>query len=88
MNAARYQLLNDGNYLVRLEVETQKFYADSVGNQVEALLNDYIYVGLMDEGRKLITTKNIISPITNSIIEIVTNKKPVKAGIDPYWLAD
>jgi ABC-2 type transport system permease protein len=84
MNWATYKLLKDGNYEVNLNMETTKFYADSVGNQTEAPLNDYIYVALMDEKGEAFYYKKHLFTQSNSTIQIITDKKPAKAGIDPY----
>ncbi len=84
MNSATYKLLKDGNYEVTLTMETTKFYADSVGNQTEAPLKDYIYVALMDEKGEAFYYKKHLFTQSNSTIQIITDKKPAKAGIDPY----
>ena len=50
IKGATYKKQEDGQYEVVLDIETMKYYADSVGNQTEAPLNDYIYVTLCNEG--------------------------------------
>jgi hypothetical protein len=84
LNSASWRLLKDGKYQVTLDITTRKFYADSVGNQTEASLNDYIYVALMDEKGEAIYYKKHLFKQSNSIVQIISDKKPAKAGIDPY----
>ncbi len=86
INTASYVLKEDGKYLINLEVETFKFYADSIGNQIEAPINDYIYVALLDEeGEAFYYEKHKFTQnITN--IQLITEQLPGKAGIDPYLL--
>ncbi|MCD4683977.1 MAG: hypothetical protein K8R86_11895, partial [Bacteroidales bacterium] len=84
INGASYRKVKDDQYIIDLEVETIKYYADSAGNQTEAALHDYIYVALMDEEgenwyyQKHLFTENI------STVQIMTDQIPVQAGIDPY----
>ena len=84
MNSASCQLLKDSNYQVSLNITTLKFYADSVGNQTEAPLNDYIYVALMDEKGEAIYYEKHLFTQSDTIIQVITDKKPAQAGIDPY----
>jgi|GEM_PF-840732 len=86
MNKASYQLLKDGNYLVKLDMDAVKYYADSIGNQTEAPLNDYIYVALMDEDGEAFYYEKHHFTESNSFIDIITDQKPSTAGIDPYWV--
>lgn len=82
--SAEIQKLEDGKYQVTLSVETKKFRADSIGNQTEIPVNDYIYLGVMDEkGGELYLKKHKIaaSPAT---FQITVDGQPAKAGIDPH----
>jgi len=84
INKATYEKMNNGKYLLTLDVETGKFYADSVGNQTEADLNDYIYVALMDETGEAYYYQKHLFTKNSSTINILTDIKPETAGIDPY----
>ncbi len=84
INSASYQKLDDGNFIVNLDVSAVKFYADSIGNQTEAHLKDYIYIALMDEtGESYYYKKHLFTQSENKI-QILTDRIPSKAGIDPY----
>ncbi|MCK5079160.1 MAG: hypothetical protein KAR09_04420, partial [Bacteroidales bacterium] len=61
-------------------------YADSVGNQAEAPLKDYIYVALLDEDGEAYYYQKHLFTTTNSVIRIITDRIPSQAGIDPYYL--
>ena len=83
INGANYKKTKDGQYIVNLDVETIKYYADSVGNQTEAPLNDYIYVALLNKEEAFYYQKHLFTEKLSNI-QIVTNQIPSKAGIDPY----
>jgi hypothetical protein len=88
---AKYMKMPDGKYKVRLEVESQKFRADSIGRETEIPMNDYIDIAVfgneMKDGKKtekpLYFAKRKITGKEN-IFELTVDTIPVKAGIDPY----
>jgi len=84
MKEASYKKGDDGKYIVNLDVETIKYYSDSVGNQIEAHLNDYIYIALLDEEGEAYYYQKHLFTENNSMIQIITDQIPSKAGIDPY----
>jgi hypothetical protein len=82
--SASYAELDDGKYKITLEVSTHKFRADSIGNQTEIPIDDYIDIGVLGEdGEELYLKKHKLIH-NQSDIEIIVDKKPVRAGIDPY----
>jgi hypothetical protein len=82
--SASYVELDDGKYKVTLEVSTHKFRADSIGNQTEIPIQDYIDIGVLGEkGVELYLKKHKLTR-NESDIEIILDEKPVRAGIDPY----
>ncbi len=86
IHGATYKELDNGQFLVELDLETAKYYADSVGNQSQASMKDYIYVGLLDEdGDAFYYNKHKFSK-QNSKIQIVTDQIPAEAGIDPFLI--
>ena len=44
--------MNDGNYKVDLTIESKKFRADSLGNEKEIQINDWIYIGILGQDDK------------------------------------
>jgi ABC-2 type transport system permease protein len=84
--SAESRKLEDGRYLVTLTVEARKFRADSIGTQSEIPVNDYIYLGVLDEkGGDLYLRKHKITA-RRSTFEITVDKKPAQAGIDPHLI--
>lgn len=84
--SAECRKTGDGRYAVTLTVESNKFRADSIGNQTGIPINDYIDIGAMGEkGEELYLQKHRItaSPTT---FQITVDGKPAKAGIDPYLI--
>jgi len=82
----------DGKFKVLLNVETAKFYADTEGAQTDADFDIPVDIGLFtkspaEEGygadHVLLLEKRRVAP-GKSMIEIITDKKPTFAGIDPY----
>jgi hypothetical protein len=82
--SASYTELDHGKYRVTLEVSSHKFRADSIGNQTEISINDYIDIGVLGENDEELYLKKHKLTQNESDIEIVVDKKPVRAGIDPY----
>jgi ABC-2 type transport system permease protein len=90
-NSFEFEKTDDGNYLVTLKVESTKVYADSLGNDTEIPVNDWIDIGIFTE--KFISGKKVEKPtyfqkhkITDkeTILKIVVKDKPINGGIDPY----
>ncbi len=83
--------LPGGKYKVSIDISCQKFRADSLGKSSEIPIADYIDVGVFAEkeinGKKsdkvLYMQKHKFTE-PNTILEIVVDEKPYKAGIDPY----
>jgi aminopeptidase N len=81
---------DDGTYEVTFTVEAKKVFSDSLGNQTNAKLNDWLEVGILSEsdlnGEKIeipILIEKVL--ITDSLTTFTYNidQKPIKAGIDP-----
>jgi ABC-2 type transport system permease protein len=72
--------------MVTLKVETNKFYADSIGNLTDAPLNDYIYIGITGEKDKELYLKKHKLINRETEITIIVDEKPKKVGIDPYLI--
>jgi ABC-2 type transport system permease protein len=82
--------LDDGRYLVNLEVQAKKLRADGFGNETQVVIDDWIDIGIFGEkkdGRKTAETvlfmeKRHITEQTASF-ELIVDARPVRAGIDP-----
>ena len=82
----------DGTYTVNMTVVAKKVYADSLGNQTNVKLNDWLEIGVL--GETLINGELDETPIyvekvfiTDSIstYSVTVDQKPVRAGIDPMY---
>jgi ABC-2 type transport system permease protein len=82
--SASYVELEDGKYKVTLQVSAHKFRADSIGNQTEIPIEDYIDIGVLGEDDEELYLEKHRLTRNESNIEITVDKKPVRAGIDPY----
>ncbi len=80
---ASYQRLNDGSYILELEVSSRKFRSDGIGNESEIEINDYIPIIVYGESDKVIYEKFHLINQSHSNIAIILDKKPESAGIDP-----
>jgi ABC-type transport system involved in multi-copper enzyme maturation permease subunit len=91
--SAVYSKTSDGRYLVDLTIITKKLRADSLGNETEIPINDWIYIAVLGEEnvngktveKKLYMEKHKLNkPQMN--FRITVDELPLKAGIDPYSL--
>ena len=80
----------DGTFTVTMEVEAKKVYSDSLGNQTNTELNDWLEIGVL--GETLVNGEMEEIPIylekvliTDSLTTFTVNvdQRPIKAGIDP-----
>ncbi|MBO9491153.1 ABC transporter permease subunit [Endozoicomonas sp. G2_1] len=84
--------LDDGKYQVELIIEAAKYEADEEGTETSLSLNDMIDIGIFtaspadsrfaDENVTYLT-KHLVTATTQTI-EIIVDKIPTHAGIDPY----
>jgi ABC-2 type transport system permease protein len=92
---AKAKKLGEEEYLVTLNVSSQKVYADSLGRETPAVYDgDYIDIGIFakedkdENGRNrtnpLYIQKHILKPGSHELEIRVTGGIPAKAGIDPY----
>lgn len=84
--------MGDGRFKVTLGLEVAKFYSDEVGNQSGAVFDIPVDIGLFlkspdrvgfSSGDVIMLEKRLVAD-GKSTMEIIVDKKPVIAGIDPY----
>jgi aminopeptidase N len=87
-----YRELNNGKYEVTLQVESEKFRADSTGLETPIPINDYIEIGVYREaeddekfGAPIHTEWKRITQKENTFT-IIVDEEPYEAGIDPRYL--
>ncbi len=83
---------DDGRFKLTLTIETKKVRADSLGNETEIPIDDWIDVGIFagEPKSKIALGEKVLylqkHKITRSTtkIEIIVDEVPGRAGIDPY----
>ncbi len=81
---------SDGTYAVHLAFSAKKLRADSLGNQTEIPVADYIDAGVFgapEPGNKLgkpLAVRKVHVAANQMSVDFVVSERPVKAGIDPY----
>ncbi|MFD2248434.1 ABC transporter permease/M1 family aminopeptidase [Pontibacter ruber] len=88
---ASYKKLPDGKYKVTLTVDAKKLYADSLGTESVAKLNDWVDVGVLArkkvdghwQDKPLYLKKHKLKSGQNKF-EFIVDEEPAKAGVDPY----
>jgi len=78
--------LGNGKFKVNLTISSKKLRADGRGNETEIPVNDYMDIGIFGENNEDLYLKKHKIEINRMAIEIVVDKKPVRAGIDPYLI--
>ncbi len=79
---------SDLGYTTTLKLSATKFDADSIGNETEIPMNDWIDIGIYgdEEEAELIAVKRVQMKSGEAESVIQSDEKPVKAVIDPKRL--
>ena len=85
LKEATYVKNESGKYEVTLQMENRKLKADTIGNEKEVPLNDWVDVGLFkdSEGKELLALERIMFSRTNQSYTFTVDTIPAKAAIDP-----
>jgi hypothetical protein len=88
MKEATYRKIEDGIYEVNLTVESKKIKADSLGNETNVAINDWIDIGLFADADEedLLFQKRVKINQETMDFTFVVDTIPAKAGIDPRHL--
>ena len=88
LKEASYKKLEEGLYQVKLTVESKKIKADSLGNESEVPINDWIDLGLFADAdeEELMFQKRVKIDQEEMTFTFETDTIPAKAGIDPRHL--
>lgn len=84
--AATYTKLANGKYIVTLTISSQKFIIDGTGFSNEIQVNDNINIAIFGENNEELYLKKHKINETRTTFDIIVDKKPKKAGIDPYFI--
>jgi hypothetical protein len=85
MKEATATKLPDGMYEVTFEFEARKLYADSLGNETEQPLHEWIDLGLYNDSdeKRLSAWKRVHVTESPARFTMITDSLPAKAAIDP-----
>jgi hypothetical protein len=88
MKEATYRKIEDGKYEVNVTVESKKIKADSLGNETNVAINDWIDIGLFADADEedLLFQKRVKINQETMDFTFVVDTIPAKAGIDPRHL--
>ena len=86
---ASYQKKSENEYLVKLDLSTIKYRADSLGNETPISFEDWIDVGVYGETESgkdtlLYLEKHLFNQ-EETQLEIRVAQEPTKAGVDPIF---
>ena len=84
--SASCEPLDSGKYKVNLKVSCRKFRSDAWGKETEIPIRDYISVGILDEKGEEIYLKKHLIDRPEMGIEVVVERLPHRAGIDPFLI--
>ena len=92
MKNSHVEEMADGRFKVSMDVELAKVYADKEGNETDGVFDIPVDIGLFlkNPGDDDFSAEDVIHferrmiADMKSTIEIIVDKKPVIAGIDPY----
>lgn len=85
LEEASYTQLENGKYEVSLAVNSRKLKADSIGNESEVNVNDWVDIGLFkdSEEKELLALERVKFDKANQTFVLVTDTIPAKAAVDP-----
>ncbi len=87
MKRASYKKLDNGKYLVEVDIEAYKMRADTIGNESEMEIDDWIDIGFLSEDEKeLIFEERVKINESKMSFAFELDTIPAKAGIDPRRL--
>lgn len=85
LKSATYKQLDNGKYSVVLDIESYKIKADSLGNETNVTMNDWIDIGffLDNDEEQLYHQKRVKINKESTTLTFELDTVPVKAAIDP-----
>jgi hypothetical protein len=81
----------NGGYETTITVQASKMYADSMGRETPAALNDWVDIAVLsspDHGDKrgaVLSSQRVKMTEKSKTIKLFSKEKPTYAGIDPYY---
>jgi hypothetical protein len=85
LEEARMTELANGQYKVEMDVIAKKLYADTLGNETQTTLQEWVDIGVYtdDDEEKLMAWKRVKFDEESSTVTMIVDSIPAKAAIDP-----
>jgi hypothetical protein len=85
LEEARMTKLDNGKYNVEMDVMARKLYADTLGNETQVPLQEWIDIGVYadNDEEELMAWKRVKFDEEESTVSIIVDSIPAKAAIDP-----
>jgi len=85
LEEARATELPDGKYEIEMDVMARKVHADTLGNETQVELKEWIDIGVYadDDEEELMAWKRVKFNEENSTVSLVVDSLPAKAALDP-----
>jgi len=85
LEEARMTELDNGKYEIEMDVMARKMYADTLGNETQVPLQEWIDIGVYadDDEEELMAWKRVKFDDENSTVSMIVDSLPAKAAIDP-----
>lgn len=83
---AEYNKIGDSQYKIKVDLESHKIKADSLGNELKLIPNDWIDVGIYadKDQKELIMTKRLRFDTKSPTFEFIVDQEPKQVAVDPY----
>ncbi len=85
LQEARMTQLDNGQYEVEMDVMARKLYADTLGNETQVPLQEWIDIGVYadNDEEQLMAWKRVKFDDENSTVSMIVDSLPAKAALDP-----
>lgn len=85
LEEARMTQLDNGQYEVEMDVMARKLYADTLGNETQVPLQEWIDIGVYadNDEEQLMAWKRVKFDDENSTVSMIVDSLPAKAALDP-----
>ncbi len=85
IEAATYERNENLEYFMNLKLKAGKTYADGLGKEIEADMNDYIEIGVYNKKDEEIHLKKYKLQSGDNTLKIPLGRKPSKVIVDPWY---
>lgn len=82
---AKYERNEEMEYFLHLDIEAEKLYADGLGKETEAKMNDFVEVGVFKKNGKEVYLEKLKLTSGENHFKIKLGRKPSKVIIDPDY---